>query len=370
MSLLVTAKITSCVIPYLFRLTAARAVTCVSNEPPITASRVSTRSSKMMSQDQGATPNLITPVNKIRGLVKTLAPRKRQTKKTGDSPNPTTEDPTEPQKSPQQKMTLMKSMKRKRTTSNSNLSTSPKKVKNEEGASDDPKLSRNLSQLIPVVKLTRTAGTANNYVAFLAEKNGKVDKETDVKSNNQSLDSTSHKHNTRYKGKKLTSHDSNDNRKTPDVQNEQGMSLPNGEPLVEVYTKQPSTPTSMLDENPKGKHWNVNKAYAKRGVQPRNHNQEMRVGDIVWGKVHGHPWWPGRILGILCQATESVAGFVKVAWYGSTTTSDISCSFLLTFEENFKQLFKKQKHGAYRRAVREAQQDIQVMSVDGQVLQV
>lgn len=92
----------------------------------------------------------------------------------------------------------------------------------------------------------------------------------------------------------------------------------------------------------------------------------MRVGEIIWGKVHGHPWWPGRILHIICHATEDKPSFVKVSWYGSTTTSEISCSFLMTFEEHFKQLYKKQKQGAYRRAVRQAQQDLQVMYTGNQ----
>ena len=263
-------------------------------------------------------------------------------------------------------MTLMTSLKRKRESSN--LSSLPKKVKNEEGSSSESNSSPPYPQIYPVLTLRRTAGTTNNYVALLSEKNSNIDKETEAKSNNQTPETvqnnTSHKHNTRYKGKK---------RMSPCVEsetkNKQEEILENGEPLVEVYTKRPSTPTSprILEENTKSKHFNVNKAYAKRGVQPRNHNQEMRVGEIVWGKVHGHPWWPGRILGILCHASEHEAGYVKVAWYGSTTTSEISCSFLATFQENFKQLFKKQKHGAYRRAVREAQQDLQVMSVDGQV---
>ena len=347
-----------------FCLTAARAVTCESSEPSVTPSRVSTRSSRILSQDQGDTSNLITPVNKIRGLVKTLAPRKRQTTKTTDSPGTSELTEEEPQKSPQQKMSLITSLKRKRTSS----STSPKRVKNQEGPLVDPKsMSRNV---IPVLTLTRASGKANNYVAFLSEKNGNLDKETDVKSNKQSAtpDNNSHKHNTRYRVKNCD--DIEESEKKSDVQSHECLSLPNGESLVEVYTEQTSTATSssVLEVNGKRKHSNVNMAYAKRGVHPKNHNQDMRVGDIIWGKVHGHPWWPGRILGILCHPTETDAGFVKVAWYGSTTTSEISCSFLVTFQENFKQLFKKQKHGAYRRAVREAQQDLQIMSVDGQVL--
>ena len=366
-------------------LTAARAVTCDSNEPPNTTSRVSTRSSKVMSQDPGEAPNLNTPVNKIRGLVKTLAPRKRQTSKTEDNPN--TETPTEQAsvKSPsRQNMTLIKSLKRKRTTSTLNLSTSPKKLRNEKQPSEDPNVSTscNLSPLFPVLKLRRTAGTTNNYVALLSEKNGSSYEQNDLKSNPNSgaaqessiEDSNAHPHNTRFKGKKRTGRnsDESDNSTKINAINEEDIPLQNGETLVQVYTKRPSTPTSpsTFEENPKGKHSNVNKAYAKRGVQPRHHDQAMRVGEVVWGKVHGHPWWPGRIMGILCHASENDAGFVKVAWYGSTTTSDISCSFLVTFQEHFKQLFKKQKQGAYRRAVREAQQDLQVMSVGEQVLPV
>lgn len=329
------------------------------------ASRVSTRSSRMLFQDQGDADEVITPVNKIRGLVKTFSPRKRQAAKIENSPSATKERLKSPQ------TTLMKSVKRKRTSANS--MTSPKKTQNDEETIDSKlSLSPNLSPLFPVLKLRRTAGSSNSYVALLSEKNSALNGQNDLKSNQNaetSPDKTPHKHNTRFKGKKRLN--STEELEVPSRSNEkieEHISLPNGESLIEVYTKQPSSPPSIntIDENIRGKHSHVNKAYAKRGVQPRNHNQEMRVGDVVWGKVHGHPWWPGRILGILCHASESEAGFVKVAWYGSTTTSEISCSFLVTFQENFKQLFKKQKHGAYRRAVREAQQDLEDMSLDGQ----
>lgn len=364
-------------------LTTARVITCESSGPSTTSPRIGTRSSRM-PQDESGNPNEVSPVNKIRGLVKTLSPRKRKTTTAEDGP--TTQmnsDTAEPQKSPAPKLSLMKSLKRKRTPSISNITIFPKKVKNgNEGPSVNPntKLSPNISRIFPVLKLTRTAGTTNNYVAFLSEKNRNLGNEPGIKSNDQSPENSqtescpSHKHNTRLRRKKHTGEKSEVSSKTTGFQeqNAENISVPNGEALVEVYTQQPGTAMDLntLEENTKRKHLNrnVNQAYAKRGVQPRNHNQELRVGEVIWGKVHGHPWWPGRILGILCHSTENDAGFVKVAWYGSTTTSDISCSFLMTFQENFKQLFKKQKQGAYRRAVREAQQDLQVM--DEQIKQV
>ena len=359
-------------------LTAARAVTCESDdESPLPVSRVSTRSSSILSKGQGGASNdAITPVHKIRGLVKKLAPRKRQatTQESAKTTEPEPEPQSQTEKSPPQKITLMNSLKRKRSNSSSGNLPKLENWKSDEGepsAESKLSLSGNLSPLFPVLKLRRTAGTRNNYVAVSLHSDNS--KQSEIKSNDQNpetaQESTSHKHNTRFKGQKQSGHKC-DGVESRSVEKQECVSLANGESLIEVYTKRTISHSSesMLDEKPKLSKSRANETYAKRGVQPRNHNQEMRVGDIVWGKVHGHPWWPGRILGILCNASENDAGFVKVAWYGSTTTSEISCSFLMTFEENFKQLFKKQKSGAYRRAVREAQEDLQIMSADRQLL--
>lgn len=56
-------------------------------------------------------------------------------------------------------------------------------------------------------------------------------------------------------------------------------------------------------------------------------------GDIVWGKVGGFPWWPGRVLSITASSKA------HVAWYASKTSSLMSCDSLSPFLEDYKVRF-------------------------------
>lgn len=53
-------------------------------------------------------------------------------------------------------------------------------------------------------------------------------------------------------------------------------------------------------------------------------------GDIVWGKVAGFPWWPGRVLSVTPTSRA------HVAWYASTTSSMMPCDSLSPFLEDYK----------------------------------
>lgn len=53
-------------------------------------------------------------------------------------------------------------------------------------------------------------------------------------------------------------------------------------------------------------------------------------GDIVWGKVVGFPWWPGRVLSVTPTSRA------HVSWYASTTSSLMSCDSLSPFLEDYK----------------------------------
>ncbi|XP_075072157.1 PWWP domain-containing protein 2B [Mixophyes fleayi] len=83
----------------------------------------------------------------------------------------------------------------------------------------------------------------------------------------------------------------------------------------------------------------------------------ISVGDIVWGKVHGFPWWPARILSINVNQKENGDPSwqeATVAWFGSPTTSSLSVSKLSSFSEFFKLRFNRKKKGVYRKAIAEA----------------
>ena len=85
----------------------------------------------------------------------------------------------------------------------------------------------------------------------------------------------------------------------------------------------------------------------------------VTVGDVVWGKIHGFPWWPARVLSISgnCKETakcETAWPEAKVSWFGSPTTSLLSVAKLSPFCEFFQTRFNRKKKGMYRRAIVEA----------------
>ncbi|XP_031805260.1 PWWP domain-containing protein 2B [Sarcophilus harrisii] len=74
----------------------------------------------------------------------------------------------------------------------------------------------------------------------------------------------------------------------------------------------------------------------------------VAVGDIVWGKIPGCPWWPARVLDLsLGQKEDGQPSWreARVAWFGSPTTSCLSLSKLSPFSEFFKLRFNRKKKG-------------------------
>uniref|UniRef100_A0A8D8YNG4 PWWP domain-containing protein 2B n=2 Tax=Cacopsylla melanoneura TaxID=428564 RepID=A0A8D8YNG4_9HEMI len=84
----------------------------------------------------------------------------------------------------------------------------------------------------------------------------------------------------------------------------------------------------------------------------------LSVGDIVWGKVHGFPWWPGKVLS-LSESTSSADTPTEahVSWFGSSTSSMMPCNQLCPFLDFFKLRFnKRKKSSCYKEAIRQATQ--------------
>lgn len=81
------------------------------------------------------------------------------------------------------------------------------------------------------------------------------------------------------------------------------------------------------------------------------------VGDIVWAKIYGFPWWPARILAITISRKDNgllVRQEARISWFGSPTTSFLALSQLSPFLENFQSRFNKKRKGLYRKAITEA----------------
>ncbi|XP_043940438.1 PWWP domain-containing protein 2A isoform X2 [Protopterus annectens] len=81
------------------------------------------------------------------------------------------------------------------------------------------------------------------------------------------------------------------------------------------------------------------------------------VGDIVWAKIYGFPWWPARILAITVSRKDNgllVRQEARISWFGSPTTSFLALSQMSPFLDNFHLRFNKKRRGLYRKAITEA----------------
>lgn len=82
------------------------------------------------------------------------------------------------------------------------------------------------------------------------------------------------------------------------------------------------------------------------------------VGDIVWAKIYGFPWWPARVVAITVNRSAdtglTVCQEARVSWFGSPTTSYLPLAQLSPFLESFRSRFDKKRKGPYRRAIAEA----------------
>ncbi|XP_034235119.1 PWWP domain-containing protein 2A-like [Thrips palmi] len=93
--------------------------------------------------------------------------------------------------------------------------------------------------------------------------------------------------------------------------------------------------------------------------------RKMEVGDVVWGKIHGFPWWPGKVLSITIERKEEPQRpQAHVAWYGSSTSSRMPCDQLCPFLETFKTRYNKKKRGPYKEAIRQATCEARKASLD------
>ncbi|KAL6514898.1 hypothetical protein OROGR_020477 [Orobanche gracilis] len=89
---------------------------------------------------------------------------------------------------------------------------------------------------------------------------------------------------------------------------------------------------------------------------------EYEIGDMVWGKVKSHPWWPGHIYDE-AFASPSVQrskreGHVLVAFFGDSSYGWFDPAELVPFEGNFADKSLQTSSRAFVRAVEEAIDEI------------
>ncbi|XP_014518654.1 uncharacterized protein LOC106775919 [Vigna radiata var. radiata] len=84
----------------------------------------------------------------------------------------------------------------------------------------------------------------------------------------------------------------------------------------------------------------------------------FEVGDMVWGKVKSHPWWPGQIYNEVF-ASPSVRrmkreGHVLVAFFGDSSYGWFEPAELIPFDANFAEKSQQTNARTFLRAVEEA----------------
>lgn len=91
----------------------------------------------------------------------------------------------------------------------------------------------------------------------------------------------------------------------------------------------------------------------------------MCLGDIVWGKIVGFPWWPGRISQIVVSRRDN--GLIlnqeaQIRWLGATTMSHMPLEKLYPFLPYFKERYNKKRRGVYKNAVSQAMEEAKSLS--------
>ncbi|KAM2612991.1 hypothetical protein TB2_032883 [Malus domestica] len=84
----------------------------------------------------------------------------------------------------------------------------------------------------------------------------------------------------------------------------------------------------------------------------------FEVGDMVWGKVKSHPWWPGHIYNE-ALATSQVRrtrreGHVLVAFFGDNSYGWFDPAELIPFDPHYAEKSRQTNHRGFLKAVEEA----------------
>ncbi|KAI3770685.1 hypothetical protein L6452_01826 [Arctium lappa] len=95
----------------------------------------------------------------------------------------------------------------------------------------------------------------------------------------------------------------------------------------------------------------------------------FKVGDMVWGKVKSHPWWPGHVYSEEF-ATPSVRrskreGLLLVAFFGDSSYGWFDPSELVPFDSDFAEKSRQTNSKTFVKAVEEAMDEVSRRSALG-----
>ncbi|KAF3790350.1 hypothetical protein EJ110_NYTH13297 [Nymphaea thermarum] len=110
-----------------------------------------------------------------------------------------------------------------------------------------------------------------------------------------------------------------------------------------------------LSGNKRGREYDEQEAMVND--RPLNHHS-FQPGDMVWGKVKSHPWWPGHVF---CETFASAPvrrikreGYLLVAFFGDSSYGWFDPDELVPFEQHFAEKSKQTSSRNFMRAVEEA----------------
>lgn len=137
---------------------------------------------------------------------------------------------------------------------------------------------------------------------------------------------------------------------TPMVQNHRNAL---SESRLGVYER--DSMLSMFDE-----HTSSSKSRVTEAKQSFSHG--YGIGDMVWGKVKSHPWWPGHIYDeAFAQASVrrlKRKGYVLVAFFGDSSYGWFDLDELVPFEPHFVEKSKQINAKTFLKAVEEAADEV------------
>lgn len=71
-------------------------------------------------------------------------------------------------------------------------------------------------------------------------------------------------------------------------------------------------------------------------------SKEYKKGEIVWGKIRGHPWWPAQITRIIRKKGKSAKhNKYKCAYINDSSHSELWSSSMKPFREYYIELSKR-----------------------------
>lgn len=93
-------------------------------------------------------------------------------------------------------------------------------------------------------------------------------------------------------------------------------------------------------------------------------SDEFQIGDFVWGKIHGHLWWPGQVCNPSdaseeARNSEHLDHHVLVAYFGGIAFDWCEPSELKPFKEEFEQIIDQNSSQSFVSAVRDAMHEIE-----------